>query len=147
MLLRDTLSIPLKRETLTGLAVTVYFRTEHNDLHYGLCGWGEQFEGKEDLVFYRQGPIPKDKAVKLIIETISSSSWIENYLESSFFLEKKRNKEFKEENDLLRKKIESLRQKVERLRQKKRELKYTPGNRGALKAQQHFETFQEEHIL
>nr|WQM86839.1 ATP-dependent Zn protease [Marseillevirus cajuinensis] len=133
-----TLSLSLlEGETFEGLAVTVYFRAEHNS--YNICGWGEQFEGKEGIFYHQKGLIPKDEAVKLIIETLSSSSWIEDHLDSPLFLEKKKNKEFRQENDLLRKKIERLDQEVERLRQKKRELKYAPRNRGALKAQQHFE--------
>lgn len=133
-----TTRLSLQGETLTGLAVTVYFRAEHNNLRYGLCGWGEQFEGKEGLVFCCQnGPIPKDEAVKLIVERISSRSQIKCHLESPFFFERKKNKELREENDLLL-------EKIERLRQKKRELKYAPGNKGALKAQRHFETFQEK---
>nr|WRK65323.1 hypothetical protein MarFTME_278 [Marseillevirus futianmevirus] len=133
-----TLSLSLlEGETFEGLAVTVYFRAEHNS--YNICGWGEQFEGKEGIFYHQKGLIPKDEAVKLIIETLSSSSWIEDHLDSPLFLEKKKNKEFRQENDLLRKKIERLEQEVERLRQKKRELKYAPRNRGALKAQQHFE--------
>lgn len=38
--------------------------------------------------------------------------------------------------------VSSLKERVERLREKKRELKYTPGNRGALEAQKHFEEIQ-----
>nr|WNL50121.1 hypothetical protein MarDSR_082 [Marseillevirus sp.] len=38
--------------------------------------------------------------------------------------------------------VSFLKERVERLREKKRELKYTPGNRGALEAQKHFEEIQ-----
>lgn len=128
----------IEGKLFVGSEITVFFRTEHNKLRYYLCEWGEQFNTKEPLVFYREiGLIPEDEAVKLIIESISSSSWIKYHLESPLFLEKKKNKELREENDLLL-------EKIERIRQKKREFKYAPGNKGALKAQRHFETFQEK---
>ncbi|BAU79880.1 hypothetical protein A9K97_gp001 [Tokyovirus A1] len=123
-------------ETFMGSEVNI-FRAE-NITHQYICKWGEQFDAKEGFVFYQgSGLIPEDEAIKIIIESISSSSWIKCHLESPLFLEKKNNKELREENDLLLKKIE-------RLRQKNRELKYAPGNKGALNAQQHFETLQEK---
>lgn len=36
--------------------------------------------------------------------------------------------------------VSSLEKRVERLREKKRELKYTPGKRGAIEAQEHFQS-------
>nr|QZX44003.1 ATP-dependent Zn protease [Marseillevirus sp.] len=129
-------SLSVNGEMFMGSEVTI-FRVENE--HVYICKWGEQFNTKEALVFYqgRGGLSPKEEATKIIIKTISSSSWIKYHLESPLFLEKKKNRELREENDLLLKKIE-------RLRQKKRELKYAPGNKGALKAQQHFETLQEK---
>lgn len=98
-----------------------------------MCCWGEQFEEKKDMAFCRKfGVVSEDDAFEIIAKEILQSPKIKKHLASPLFLEKKRNEELKKQNELLL-------EKIERLRKKKRELKYAPGGRGALQAQQHFE--------
>ncbi|AIT54694.1 hypothetical protein MEL_081 [Melbournevirus] len=59
----------------------------------------------------------------------------------------------KERHELLHKKLESLekeaaefREKVRKLQRKNRKLKYSPGNVGALKAEQHFRSLETEKL-
>ncbi|AHC55085.1 hypothetical protein D1R32_gp368 [Tunisvirus fontaine2] len=86
----------IKGELFAGLEVTLYFRTERKKLSYCLCRWGEQFERKKDLVFYREfGLIAEDEAIKLIVGHILSSPRIKKHLKSPLFFEKKKNEELK----------------------------------------------------
>lgn len=129
-----------------GLKVEVYFilekhEGEEEEMRRLRCGvWGEQFKGKEALVFFQNRGLSGEEAVKAIIERISRCWPVEYQLESSVFRERKKNRQLREENERLKK-------KVERLRQKNRDLKYAPGNKGSLKAQEHFQELQKGYIL
>lgn len=117
--------------TSLGLEVVVYIVRKNN--FYLLCGWGEQMEGRHSY-YPRCGIVTEERVLEKAKEEISSNERIKKHGNGPLYAERKKTLLLKEENKRLQEKIASL-------RQKNRELKYRPGNKGALKAEQHFSKY------
>ncbi|AHA46281.1 hypothetical protein ISTM_383 [Insectomime virus] len=93
-----------------------------------LCSWNES-HGRDGEIEFFQTSISEEEALNYARVSCFNKEFLRTLV-----IEK--HKKILEEKDVLL-------LEIERLRQKKREIKYAPGRRGALKAEEHFDTLRE----